>query len=143
MVRGHGFSSPSSPATADAPTRRAEAPGDVPGREGGELRGRIGAVLQVLADALVELPLQSQDAGHRVERPELVLLQRPDRVEGERPPSRREEVAVQQAQDEPPFGADVGCKPPKEDAVDSGGYYAQPLPRAVDRIASRHRQQLR
>src|SRR6059036_2632673 len=75
MVRGHGFSTPSSPDANDPPTRLSEAPGDVPRREEGELRGRIGAVLQVLADALVELPLQSQHAGHGVERPELVLLE--------------------------------------------------------------------
>src|SRR3989475_12663520 len=102
MVRGHGFSSPSSPDTDDPPTRLSEAPGDVPRREEGELRGRIGAVLQVLADALVELPLQSQDAGHRVERPELVLLQRPDRWEGDRPPARPEEGAAQHVPDELP-----------------------------------------
>src|SRR5437867_12440769 len=116
MVRGHGFSSPSSPDTDDPPTRLSEAPGDVPRREEGELRGRIGAVLQVLADALVELPLQSQDAGHRVERPELVLLPRPDRVDGERPPPRGEEVAVQQVRDEPPVVADV-CRNAKRERL--------------------------
>src|SRR3989449_4571130 len=134
MVRGHGFSSPSSPDADDPPTGLSEVPGDVPWREEGELCGRIGAVLQVLADALVELPLQSQHAGHGVERLELVLLERPDCVECERPLSRREEVAVQEVQDEPTFGADV-CLQRRRNARSSA---ADPRPSAWSkhRIAS-------
>src|SRR5436309_11479717 len=136
MVRGHGFASPSSTDTDDPPTRLSKAPGDVPRREECELRVRTGTVLQILADSLVELPLQSQHAGHRVERPELVLLQRPDRVEGERPPARREEGAAQQVQDEPPFGADVCRKATKERDVVRGGRWTQRMVQTENRIES-------
>src|SRR3989454_1190740 len=143
MVRGHGFPSPSSPDAEDPPTRLSEAPGDVPWREEGELCGRIGAVLQVLADALVELPLQSQHAGHGVERSELVLLERPDCVECERPLSRREEVAVQEVQDEPTFGADVCLKTTKECEVVRGGPPTQRMVQAQNRVESGPRRQSR
>src|SRR5207245_10082207 len=132
IVRGHGFPPPSSPDSDDPPTRLSEVPCDVPRREEGELRGRIGAVLQVLADALVELPLQSQHAGHGVEQSELVLLERPDRVECERPLSRREEVAVQEVQDEPTFGADVFGNATKECEVVRCGLSTQRMAQVLN-----------
>src|SRR3989454_245039 len=143
MVRGHGFSSPSSPDADDPPTGLSEVPCDVPWREEGELCGRIGAVLQVLADALVELPLQSQHAGHGVERSELVLLERPDCVECERSLSRREEVAVQEVQDEPTFGADVCLKTTKKCEVVRGGPPTQRMVQAQNRVESGPRRQSR
>src|SRR5213594_2100190 len=136
MVRGHGFSSPSSPDADDPPTGLSEVGCDVPRREEDELRRRIGAVLQVLADALVEFPIQSQHAGHGVEWSELVLLQRPNRVECERTPSGREEVAVQEVQDEPTFGADVCRQATKERGVVRGGPSTQRMAQAEDRVES-------
>src|SRR3989454_11601420 len=108
VVRGHGLPSPSAPHADHPPTRLLENRSEVPRRKQDQLRGRVGAVLQVLADTFVEFPFQSQHARRRLERTELVFLQRPDRVECEGSRSRCEEVAVQEVQDEPTGGGHVG-----------------------------------
>src|SRR2546425_3698138 len=113
-VRRHGLPSPSAPDADHPPTRLFETRSEVPRREQDQLRGRVRAVLQVLADAFVEFPFQSQHARRRLERTELVLLQRPDRVECEGSRSRCEEVAVQEVQDEPTGGGPVGGEATQE-----------------------------
>src|SRR2546428_2424422 len=108
VVRGHGLPSPSAPHADHPPTRLLENRSEVPRRKQDQLRGRVGAVLQVLADTFVEFPFQSQHARRRLERTELVFLQRPDRVECEGSRSGCEEVAGQEVQDEPTGGGPVG-----------------------------------
>src|SRR5256885_1437854 len=108
VVRGHGLPSPSAPHADHPPTRLLENRSEVPRRKQDQLRGRVGAVLQVLADTFVEFPFQSQHARRRLERTELVLLQRPDRAECQGSRSPCDEVAVQEIQDEPTGGAHVG-----------------------------------
>src|SRR2546427_8921541 len=136
VVCRYGLPLPSAPDADHPPTRLAENRNEVLRREEEELHRRLGAVLQVLADAFVKFPFQSQHARRRFERTELVLFQRADRVERVGSRSGCEEIAVQGVQDEPAVGTHVGCEATQESDIVRPRPTTELAAQAEDRVES-------
>src|SRR2546427_11784724 len=141
VVCRYGLPLPSAPDADHPPTRLAENRNEVLRREEEELHRRLGAVLQVLADAFVKFPFQSQHARRRFERTELVLFQRADRVERGGARSGCEEIAVQGVQDEPAVGTHVGCEATQESDIVRPRPTTECVVQAEDRVESGARHQ--